>query len=59
MDVDTLFQAQLDDLDRKPSAIPASRPKIVAFESVYSLDGDIAPITKIIDVAERHGAKRI
>ena len=33
-----------------------SRPKIVAFESVYSMDGDIAPIAEILDVVERHGA---
>lgn len=31
-------------------------PKIVAFESVYSMDGDIAPIAKICDVAESFGA---
>ncbi len=31
-------------------------PRIVAFESVYSMDGDIAPIGEICDVAERHGA---
>ena len=31
-------------------------PKIVAFESVYSMDGDIAPIGEICDAAERHGA---
>ncbi|MEL7278237.1 MAG: 5-aminolevulinate synthase, partial [Pseudomonadota bacterium] len=29
---------------------------IVAFESVYSMDGDIAPIAEICDVAEKHGA---
>ena len=33
-----------------------TRPKIVAFESVYSMDGDIAPIAEILDVAEKHGA---
>ncbi|MGF1611384.1 MAG: 5-aminolevulinate synthase, partial [Kiloniellales bacterium] len=32
------------------------RPKIVAFESVYSMDGDIAPIGDLCDVAERYGA---
>ena len=32
------------------------RPKIVAFESVYSMDGDIAPIEEICDLADRHGA---
>nr|MCU0831663.1 5-aminolevulinate synthase [Rhizobiaceae bacterium] len=31
-------------------------PKMVAFESVYSMDGDIAPIRDILDVAERFGA---
>ncbi len=31
-------------------------PKMVAFESVYSMDGDIAPITEICDVADRFGA---
>ncbi len=45
-----------EDLDRKLAAIPAERPKIVAFESVYSMDGDIAPIREIVEVAEKHGA---
>ncbi len=45
-----------EDLDRKLAAIPAHRPKIVAFESVYSMDGDIAPIREIVEVAEKHGA---
>lgn len=45
-----------DDLDRKLSEIDPTRAKIVAFESVYSMDGDIAPIAEICDVAERHGA---
>ena len=34
----------------------ADRPKLIAFESVYSMDGDIAPIGAICDLAERHGA---
>ncbi len=33
-----------------------ARPKLVAFESVYSMDGDIAPIGAMCDVAERYGA---
>ncbi|ADZ70447.1 5-aminolevulinate synthase [Polymorphum gilvum] len=45
-----------EDLDRLLSADDPSRPKLVAFESVYSMDGDIAPIREICDVAERHGA---
>jgi 5-aminolevulinate synthase len=44
------------DLDRLMNADDPSRPKIVAFESVYSMDGDIAPIAEILDVAERHRA---
>ncbi|MBP7002440.1 5-aminolevulinate synthase [Amaricoccus sp.] len=44
------------DLDRQLAAIAPDRPKIVAFESVYSMDGDIAPIEEIVEVAERHGA---
>jgi 5-aminolevulinate synthase len=44
------------DLDRKLAACDPARPKLVAFESVYSMDGDIAPIAEICEVAERHGA---
>ena len=33
-----------------------SAPKIVAFESVYSMDGDIAPICEICEIAKRYGA---
>jgi 5-aminolevulinate synthase len=43
------------DLDRKLHAV-GGRPKIVAFESVYSMDGDIAPIREIVEVCEAHGA---
>ncbi|MEM9433364.1 MAG: 5-aminolevulinate synthase [Pseudomonadota bacterium] len=45
-----------EDLNRKLSALPANATKIVAFESVYSMDGDIAPIAEILDVAEAHNA---
>ena len=44
------------DLDRLLSTLPADVPKLVAFESVYSMDGDIAPIAEILDVCEQHGA---
>lgn len=46
----------LADLDRRLSAVAPGRAKLVAFESVYSMDGDIAPIAELCDVAERHGA---
>ena len=45
-----------EDLDRRLSALDPALPKLVAFESVYSMDGDIAPIAEILDVCERHGA---
>ncbi len=38
------------------AAAPADRPKLIAFESVYSMDGDISPIGAICDLAERYGA---
>ena len=44
------------DLDRLLSQYPRDRAKLVAFESVYSMDGDIAPIAAICDVADAHGA---
>ena len=46
----------VDDLDRLMSACPRGKVKIVVFESVYSMDGDIAPVAEICAVAERHGA---
>jgi 5-aminolevulinate synthase len=45
-----------EDLNRILSEIEPSRPKLVAFESVYSMDGDIAPIAELCDVADAHGA---
>jgi 5-aminolevulinate synthase len=45
-----------DDLARLLAGLPAERPKLVCFESVYSMDGDIAPIAALCDVADRFGA---
>jgi len=45
-----------EDLNRKLALVEPGRAKLVAFESVYSMDGDIAPIDEICDVAEAHGA---
>ncbi|MBD3666164.1 5-aminolevulinate synthase [Sulfitobacter sp. TSTF-M16] len=46
----------LADLEAKLAALPAGQPKLIAFESVYSMDGDIAPIREICDLADRYGA---
>lgn len=44
------------DLDAMLGEYGTDVPKIIAFESIYSMDGDIAPISAICDVAEKHGA---
>src|SRR5690349_5539952 len=44
------------DLARRLDRVPADRPKLVCFESVYSMDGDIAPVGELCDVADRFGA---
>ena len=46
----------LADLEAKLKTVPVSTPKIIAFESVYSMDGHIAPIGAICDLAEKYGA---
>jgi 5-aminolevulinate synthase len=44
------------DLDRRLSQLDPDAPKLVMFESIYSMDGDIAPIAEICDVADKHNA---
>ena len=46
----------LVDLEAKLAALPLERPKLIAFESVYSMDGDIAPIKEICDLADKYNA---
>jgi 5-aminolevulinate synthase len=45
-----------EDLDRKLAALTPGTPKLVAFESIYSMDGDISPIAELCNVADAHGA---
>jgi 5-aminolevulinate synthase len=44
------------DLARLLDRVAPERPKLVCFESVYSMDGDIAPVGELCDVADRFGA---
>lgn len=46
----------LEHLEALLKEIPKDRAKVIAFESVYSMDGDIAPIGKICDLAEKYNA---
>jgi 5-aminolevulinate synthase len=45
--------AHLEELLR---AEPRERPKLIVLESLYSMDGDVAPINRVCDLAERYGA---
>jgi 5-aminolevulinate synthase len=44
------------DLEAKLKAVPLATPKIIAFESVYSMDGYISPIAAICDLAAKYNA---
>lgn len=46
----------LKDLEAKLAKYPKSTPKLIAFESVYSMCGSVAPIDKICDLADKYGA---
>jgi 5-aminolevulinate synthase len=46
----------LDHLEQLLAQCDPEAPKLIAFESVYSMDGDIAPIAAICDLADKYGA---
>jgi 5-aminolevulinate synthase len=46
----------LDHLEELLQGTERSRPKVIAFESLYSMDGDVAPISQICDLADQYGA---
>ena len=46
----------LQDLEAKLASIPMEAPKLIAFESVYSMDADIAPIEAICNLADKYNA---
>ena len=43
-------------LEELLAAADPDRPKLIVFESLYSMDGDVAPVNRICDLAERYGA---
>ena len=43
-------------LEELLAAAELGRPKLIVFESLYSMDGDVAPVNRICDLAERYGA---
>ncbi|KAF2755968.1 5-aminolevulinate synthase mitochondrial precursor [Pseudovirgaria hyperparasitica] len=46
----------VEDLEAKLASLPPDVPKIIAFESVYSMCGSVGPIEEICDLAEKYGA---
>jgi 5-aminolevulinate synthase len=46
----------LDHLEALLREAAPDRPKLIVFETLYSMDGDVAPINRICDLAERYGA---
>lgn len=46
----------IKDLERLLREEPLDRPKIIVFESVYSMDGDVAPIKDIVKLADKYNA---
>src|ERR1043166_7091322 len=43
-------------LEELLAAQPPERPKLIVFEALYSMDGDVAPVNRICDLAERYRA---
>jgi 5-aminolevulinate synthase len=46
----------VDHLERLLQAAGPRRPKLIVFETIYSMDGDLAPMHRICDLAKRYGA---
>ena len=48
--------SDMNHLEALLKAAGSDRPKMVVFESLYSMDGDIAPVARIVELARRYGA---
>src|ERR1700749_4648276 len=48
--------SDVEHLEQLLSRAASDRPKLIVFESIYSMDGDVAPLAAICDLAERYGA---
>lgn len=46
----------LKDLEARLQSLPHDKPKLIVFEAVYSMDGDIAPVKGFIDLAKKYNA---
>ncbi|ODT66793.1 MAG: 5-aminolevulinic acid synthase [Pelagibacterium sp. SCN 63-23] len=46
----------VEDLERQLKTVAPGRPKLICFESCYSMDGDFSPLAAICDLAERYNA---
>lgn len=46
----------IDQLEQQLASQPINRPKLIVFESIYSMDGDIAPITEIVRLSKKYNA---
>ncbi len=55
-DVHIFRHNDLEHLEELLASVDMARPKLIAFESVYSMDGDIAPIKEICDLADKYNA---
>ena len=55
-DIHVYRHADSGDLDRALGGAAAARRKLIVTDSIFSMDGDAAPLREICDIAERHGA---
>jgi len=55
-DVTIYDRSRLDELDRALSAAASARRRLIVSDSLFSMDGDVAPMAELCDLAESHDA---